>query len=63
MRGVFSLSRSNQPTTHLQSLACSFCGKSDAHTRVISGPDVGICAECVDLCVEMLGEDVGAESS
>jgi len=37
---------------------CSFCGKSqDEVTRVIAGPGVYICNECVDLCQEIIEED------
>ena len=34
---------------------CSFCGKSDRFgVRLVRGPDVAICEECVDLAVEVL---------
>lgn len=38
---------------------CSFCGKAkDEVEKIISGPDVYICDECVSLCVEIIaGED------
>jgi ATP-dependent Clp protease ATP-binding subunit ClpA len=38
-------------------LACSFCGKprSDA-LRLVAGPDVYICAECIGLCTQILAE-------
>ncbi len=36
-------------------LACSFCGKrQDQVQRLIAGPGVYICAECVGLCNEIL---------
>jgi ATP-dependent Clp protease ATP-binding subunit ClpX len=38
-------------------LACSFCGKTQQRNgvRLVAGPDaVGICDECVRLCVDML---------
>lgn len=39
------------------SLLCSFCGKTRASVRfLIAGPNVYICNECVDLCVEILAE-------
>ncbi|HMM30942.1 MAG TPA: ATP-dependent Clp protease ATP-binding subunit ClpX, partial [Clostridia bacterium] len=42
------------------SIRCSFCGKSqDEVHRVIAGPGVYICNECVDLCQEILEEDFG----
>jgi nitrogenase subunit NifH len=37
---------------------CSFCGKSHRHVRrMIAGPDVYICNECVDLCCEIIREE------
>lgn len=39
-------------------LACSFCGKrQDQVQRLIAGPGVYICAECVGLCNEILADD------
>jgi ATP-dependent Clp protease ATP-binding subunit ClpX len=39
---------------------CSFCGKSqDEVHRIIAGPGVYICNECVELCQEIYEEDVG----
>lgn len=39
---------------------CSFCGKAAAEVRkVISGPGIYICDECVALCAEILGQDDG----
>lgn len=39
-------------------LKCSFCGKpQDQVKRLIAGPDVYICDECVDLCVEIIREE------
>lgn len=36
---------------------CSFCGKEQSEQRrLINGPGVGICDECVQLCVEILNE-------
>ena len=39
---------------------CSFCGKParDVH-KIIAGPTSAICDECVDLCVELLDEELG----
>ena len=40
---------------------CSFCGKSqDEVHRVIAGPGVYICSECIKLCREILEDDVDA---
>jgi ClpX C4-type zinc finger len=39
-------------------LYCSFCGKSQHKVKkLIAGPKVHICDECVGNCVEVLGED------
>ena len=38
--------------------ACSFCGKpAGAGLRLVAGPGVYICAECVTLCTEILTQD------
>jgi ATP-dependent Clp protease ATP-binding subunit ClpX len=37
---------------------CSFCGKRhDEVNKLIAGPDVNICDECVNLCSEIVAED------
>lgn len=39
-------------------LHCSFCGKSQHEVRkLIAGPSVFICDECVDLCIEIIREE------
>ncbi len=38
--------------------ACSFCGKRhDEVNKLIAGPDVNICDECVNLCAEIVAEE------
>lgn len=45
-------------------IACSFCGKGgDQVEKVIQGPSVYICSECIGLCNEMLEEDDKHEPS
>ena len=40
------------------SLYCSFCGKSQHEVRkLIAGPTVFICDECVELCLDIIGEE------
>jgi hypothetical protein len=39
-------------------LYCSFCGKSQHEVRkLIAGPTVFICAECVELCTDIISEE------
>ena len=47
------------PKTYDSHLKCSFCGKSQEQVRkLIAGPGVYICDECVDLCNEILDEEL-----
>lgn len=47
-----------------QDLRCSFCGKRQEQVRkLIAGPKVFICDECIDVCVEILAEDAGMEGT
>ncbi|WP_297629844.1 ATP-dependent Clp protease ATP-binding subunit ClpX [uncultured Clostridium sp.] len=40
-------------------LKCSFCGKSQEQVkRLIAGPGVYICDECIDLCSEIIKEEI-----
>jgi ATP-dependent Clp protease ATP-binding subunit ClpX len=40
-------------------LKCSFCGKTqDQVKKLIAGPGVYVCDECVDLCNEILDEEL-----
>lgn len=40
-------------------LYCSFCGKSQHEVRkLIAGPSVFICDECVDLCNDIITEEI-----
>ena len=40
-------------------MICSFCGKSQREVRkLIAGPSVYICDECIGLCVKMCNEDI-----
>ena len=42
------------------SLACSFCGKDKTLIeKLIAGPGVYICNECIDLCNEIIIEETG----
>jgi ATP-dependent Clp protease ATP-binding subunit ClpX len=47
------------PNKYDAHLKCSFCGKSQEQVRkLIAGPGVYICDECVDLCNEILEEEL-----
>ena len=39
-------------------LKCSFCGKTqDQVKKLIAGPEVYICDECIDICAEIIDEE------
>src|SRR5216117_1446379 len=45
-------------------LVCSFCGKSQDEVRkLIAGPTVYICDECIDLCNDIIAEEVDQEET
>ncbi|MEO5365417.1 MAG: ATP-dependent Clp protease ATP-binding subunit ClpX [Magnetococcus sp. WYHC-3] len=49
---------SKHPDNGSSVLHCSFCGKSQHEARkLIAGPSVFICDECVDLCTDIIRED------
>lgn len=42
-----------------KTLKCSFCGRTqDQVRRLIAGPDAYICNECVDLCVDIIDDEI-----
>ena len=44
-------------------LKCSFCGKSQKQVKkLIAGPGVYICDECIDLCNEIIEEELSESS-
>ena len=44
-------------------LSCSFCGKSQKQVKkLIAGPGVYICDECIDLCNEITGEKLAGST-
>jgi len=56
--GVIPLAR---PTESNEQLLCSFCGKSQRQVKkLIAGPGVYICDECIDLCNEIIDEELTA---
>ncbi|HEY5113448.1 MAG TPA: ATP-dependent Clp protease ATP-binding subunit ClpX, partial [Coriobacteriia bacterium] len=52
----------NTPPEGPEHLTCSFCGKPQRQVRkLIAGPGVYICDECVELCNEIVDEEVEEE--
>jgi len=53
------LSDTNPPSTSDKVLYCSFCGKSQHEVKkLIAGPSVFICDECIDLCTDIIQEEI-----
>src|SRR5256714_690644 len=47
-----------------EQLLCSFCGKSQRQVKkLIAGPGVYICDECIDLCNEIIDEELTVPST
>jgi ATP-dependent Clp protease ATP-binding subunit ClpX len=45
-------------------LSCSFCGKSQNEVRkLIAGPNVYVCNECIDICNEIITDDEQIETN
>src|SRR3954447_17933347 len=50
-----------RPTDANEQRVCSFCGKSQRQVKkLIAGPGVYICDECIDLCNEIIDEELTA---
>jgi len=48
-------------TTSEKTLYCSFCGKSQHEVKkLIAGPSVFICDECIDLCNDIIRDELPA---
>src|SRR6187399_1877094 len=48
-----------RPSDGNEQLLCSFCGKSQRQVKkLIAGPGVYICDECIDLCNEIIDEEL-----
>lgn len=49
-------------TSDMTNFYCSFCGKSqDEVNKIVAGPDVYICDECVELCKSIIDEELKSE--
>jgi ATP-dependent Clp protease ATP-binding subunit ClpX len=56
------LSRSGDKGRH--TLVCSFCNRSQEEVRkLIAGPSVYICDECIDLCNDIIAEEVEQDTT
>ena len=52
------MSKSGNGGEAKNTLYCSFCGKSQHEVRkLIAGPTVFICDECVELCMDIIREE------
>lgn len=57
--GVKKVFKFNDEKGHLK---CSFCGKTQEQVRkLVAGPGVYICDECIELCTEIVEEELGTE--
>jgi len=58
------MSDDNKSNDESKLLYCSFCGKSQHEVRkLIAGPSVFICDECVDLCEDIIREEAIEDSA
>ena len=52
------------PAAKLEALTCSFCNKSQSEVaKLIAGPGVYICNECVDLCNQIIAEELARKGA
>lgn len=53
-----------EDTNGMESVNCSFCGKSqDQVKKIVAGPGVYICNECIDLCREIIDEEIAEDAA
>ena len=56
--------KDNTENTEDKLLYCSFCGKNQNEVRkLIAGPSVYICNECIDLCNDIIKEEINESVS
>ena len=46
------------PNVEEKHICCSFCGRREGDVRLIAGPGVYICSDCVQTCCELLQDDL-----
>ncbi|MQS74903.1 ATP-dependent Clp protease ATP-binding subunit ClpX [Companilactobacillus halodurans] len=50
-------------TENTGTISCSFCGKTqDQVKKIVAGPGVYICNECIDLCKEIIDEELNEDT-
>ena len=48
----------SRDSSNNSSLRCSFCSKSQSEVRkLIAGPNVYICDECIEICTDIISEE------
>jgi hypothetical protein len=53
---MFGRKKREAPPAHPE-LRCSFCNKTQRYVKkMIAGPNVNICDECVDICLDVLNQ-------
>ena len=53
----------NDSSDDMSTVRCSFCGKSQDEVRkIVAGPGVFICNECIDLCKDIIDEEFYEEA-
>lgn len=51
-----------EDTSGMDSVHCSFCGKSQEEVKkIVAGPGVYICNECVDLCKQIIDQELAED--
>lgn len=51
-----------EDTSGMDAVHCSFCGKSqDEVKKIVAGPGVYICNECVDLCQQIIEQELAGD--
>lgn len=47
-----------------ETMRCSFCGRTSEEVRkLVAGPNVFICDECIEVCQSIIEEELGAIES
>jgi ATP-dependent Clp protease ATP-binding subunit ClpX len=53
-----------EDTSGMDSVHCSFCGKSQNEVKkIVAGPGVYICNECVDLCQQIINQELAEDEA